>query len=250
MMRRSEDIAEALAYVDDCLSPAAAADFQRRLDSDPDMQRQVELWRKQNAAIRKAFATRRTTGESPVAVRGAANANRPAPANVARFPARDIARAPAAPPAGGDRRLARILGVFALAALTLAASATWRRSPAEAFQAEAIGAWRAYRSADILPPVVGTLADISPSLAALMATAWRVPASPAPARFAFDTARDGRRFGVLVGDGDGVPAFAPVAEAQSGTASAVWSDGRRLIALTGEGSAADALAEARRLSRP
>ena len=253
-MRRSEDIAEALAYVDACLSPNAAADFERQLDADPDLRRQVETWRKQNLAIRKAFESRRTTGDSPVAVRAAANGNRlgvvKAPAKVAPFPLRDLRLTPRPTPASGTGRFARLLGVFALTALILAASATWRPSRTEAFRAEAESAWRAYRGADVWPPLDDGQFKGSPALAAIMTVAWPVPASPAPAQFAFDTVRDGQRFGVLVGDGDGLPAFPPVADAESGTVSAVWSDGRQLIAIVGEGSAADVLAEAQRLARP
>jgi len=218
------------------------------------LRRNVEAWRRQNVAIRKAFETRRTTGDTPVAVRAAANANRAvlakAPANVARFPDRAGVIAPRPAPSVGVPRFARLVGLLALAALTLAASATWRPSRAEAFRAEADSAWRAYPSADVWPPLAEGRQDGSPSLAAIMSAAWPVPANPTPARFAFDTTRDGQRFGVLVGDGDGIPAFRPVADARSGTASAVWSDGRSLIALTGEGSVANVLAEAQRLSRP
>jgi len=253
-VRRSEDFAEAFGYVDACLSPSATAAFERRLESDPDLKRQVEVWRKQNVAIRKAFETRRTTGDSSVAIRAAANANRSAvassPANVAQFPGRELPLVPTPALAEGDGRLKRVLVVLALAALALLASATWRPNRAEAFRAEASSAWQAYRTADVWPPLDSGRFDGTASLAAIMAAAWPVPASPTPARFAFDTAKNGQRFGVLVGDSDGVPAFAPMLAAQAGTTSAVWSDGRRLIALVGEGGGGDALAEAWRLSRP
>ncbi len=251
-MRRSEDIAEALAFVDGCLKPKAGADFERRLAADPELKRQIEVWRKQNIAIRKGFATRRTTGDTPVAARAAANANRAVDAktasNVTRFPNREATLASLPVPGAGVSGCAKLVGAVALGALILTASATWRPSRTEAFRDEAVRAWQAYRGADLKPPTDGRI-EASLSLSAVMTSAWAVPADPAPARFALNAA-DGRRFGVLVGEGDGVAAFAPVAEVQAGTASAVWSDGRRLLGVVSEGSADDALAEARRLSRP
>ena len=44
-MRRAEQLAEALAYVDGCLASSAVADFERRLEADPVLKGEIELWR-------------------------------------------------------------------------------------------------------------------------------------------------------------------------------------------------------------
>jgi anti-sigma factor RsiW len=48
-------IAQALAYVDECLEPNERAEFERRLTKDPELAARVEQWRGQNDVIRRVF---------------------------------------------------------------------------------------------------------------------------------------------------------------------------------------------------
>src|SRR5579863_2574841 len=56
MQPRDEAIADALAYVDDCLQPDRRADFERLMADDREIAERVSAWRAQNTAIRAAFA--------------------------------------------------------------------------------------------------------------------------------------------------------------------------------------------------
>jgi anti-sigma factor RsiW len=49
-------LAQALAYVDECLTPEERRDFERRMAGDPALVARVEQWRAQNKAIRKVFS--------------------------------------------------------------------------------------------------------------------------------------------------------------------------------------------------
>ena len=58
-------LAQALAYVDDCLGPDQKREFERRLATDQSLAARVEHWRLQNEALRKTFGER-----PPAAIRG------------------------------------------------------------------------------------------------------------------------------------------------------------------------------------
>jgi anti-sigma factor RsiW len=49
------DPAETFAYVDDCLDPEARRAFEARLQTEPELRREVARWEAQNRAIRAAF---------------------------------------------------------------------------------------------------------------------------------------------------------------------------------------------------
>jgi len=49
-------LAQALAYADDCLAPDERRAFERRMAADPALAARIEQWRRQNEAIRQAFA--------------------------------------------------------------------------------------------------------------------------------------------------------------------------------------------------
>lgn len=255
-MRSPEDIAEALAYADGCLPAKAAAALERRLEGDAALKRDIEGWRRQNAAIRAAFEIRRSVDGGPPPLRGVANANRaagvPARSIVTRFPARrGTPAAPAIAARGRFGRVKRIAAILALAMLGLASSAPWTPNAAAQFRAEAERAWLTYGASESTPPPVGT--PLSPDLGplpGLMRKAWRVPGERSPASFAFDSTPDGKSFAVLIGVADAIPAFGVDLKEVDGGSSAVWSDGRRMIAIFGPEDAAATLAEARRLSRP
>jgi len=67
---RDSAIAEALAYVDDCLPPGDRRDFERKMASDRKVADRVEVWLAQNEAIRSAFRdTERRIGRASVASR-------------------------------------------------------------------------------------------------------------------------------------------------------------------------------------
>jgi anti-sigma factor RsiW len=49
-------LAQALAYVDECLAPEERRDFERQMAGDSGLAARVEQWRAQNKAIRKVFS--------------------------------------------------------------------------------------------------------------------------------------------------------------------------------------------------
>jgi anti-sigma factor RsiW len=66
-------LAQALAYVDECLAPQERRDFERRMAADPALVARIEQWRAQSKAIRRVFSenweqreqTRRAQFETP-----------------------------------------------------------------------------------------------------------------------------------------------------------------------------------------
>ncbi len=247
-MRAPGDSALALAYVDGCLPPAAAADFEARLRADAPLKAEVELWRRQNAALRQAFAPRRATGAAAPALRPAANFNARMAPNADIAVLKEMARAAAASPkpaaAGAPRRWWLALP----GCLALALSAAWPADPAAALRAEAEGAWRTYVGEAPAPTAASADAQgANPQLTALLKKSWRIPSASGAARFVLEAAPSGARLGVLAVEADAPPAFALSIQAQGDIASASWSDGRRLIAVTGAADAATIEAEARRL---
>ena len=247
-MRSPGDSALALAYVDGCLPPAAAAGFEARLARDAALKGDVDLWRRQNAALRQAFAPRRATGAAALALRPAANVNaRKASENVAAFPRPAGAGMPAPVAARPLRRWRWAVAACAVPAF----AAAWPVDPAAAVRAEAEGAWRTYIGAAAAPAGAPANAEgANPQLAALLGKSWRVPSASGAARFTVESAPSGVRLGVLAVEADAPPAFALQTWAQGDMASALWSDGRRLVAVTGATDAATVEAEARRLGAP
>ena len=57
-MTERSAIADAHAYVDNCLPAEARRAFEARLDEDPELRRRVETWQAQNEAIRAAYDVR------------------------------------------------------------------------------------------------------------------------------------------------------------------------------------------------
>jgi anti-sigma factor RsiW len=64
-MSAAATLAQALAYVDGCLSADQRREFERRLATDQGLAARVEQWRLQNEALRKTFGER-----APGAIRG------------------------------------------------------------------------------------------------------------------------------------------------------------------------------------
>ena len=132
--------AEMLAYADNCLEPARRAAFEAQMRAEPDIGLQIDEWRRQNNAIRDAFAG---VGERPAPIRlGVHNENAradwmPQPfktlrhLNQTRRSSRIAGReglfqTPAAPSSARRRsgRAARALAGLLLAAATMLVSAT------------------------------------------------------------------------------------------------------------------------------
>ena len=124
------DPAETLAYVDDCLDPAARSAFEARLQADPELRRDVARWESQNRAIRAAFGA---PPRSALDLGAASNENAARRAGAAARPADGAARPfgqarkrRAAPPSiaapravGPGRQARRLVGAVALAAAIL-----------------------------------------------------------------------------------------------------------------------------------
>ena len=124
------DPAETLAYVDDCLDPAARSAFEARLQADPELRRDVARWESQNRAIRAAFGA---SPRSALDLGAASNENATRRAGAAARPADDAARPfgqarkrRAAPPpivapraVGPGRQARRLVGAVALVAAIL-----------------------------------------------------------------------------------------------------------------------------------
>jgi anti-sigma factor RsiW len=121
----AETLAEALAYVDNCLDPTARRAFETRLGGDADLRREVAQWQAQNREIRCAFGA---SARDPLDLGRASNENgvrrlsEPArrPESAAReFGHVRVLRSPTQPAADWRRDSpgAAVRGVLALAAL-------------------------------------------------------------------------------------------------------------------------------------
>ena len=259
-MRRPEDTALALSYVDGCLAPSAIADFERRLADDGELKSDVELWKTQNDLIRRAFARRAKVGDAPVFLGSSANRDRPssrrAPErmaeNVTPFPMR--ARHVDGRAAVALRSPPILLHALAVASLAVVLALVGVNSPSPrdgGLRAEAAAAWRTYLGAAIRPPVAASDSlRASTRLDALLAGAFTIPGGHGPARVAFDVDDSGRLFLALVSPADAPASRDAGLAALEGGMSAQWSDGRRWITVFGESDATATAAEAVRLRSP
>lgn len=260
-MKRPEEIAMALSYVDHCLAPSAIADFERRLANDAELGAQVAVWRQQNDAIQNAFAGRRKVGGNPVGLAAPANLDRAAAtlsasqtaSNVTRFPVR--MRAVESRPTLDTRSppfFLRAIATALVAFILVLLSANTPTARSAEFRAEAAAAWQIYRGDATRPSANRSLPYGSPAtLDTLLANSFAIPGAHGPLRISFDVDDVGRHYLLAVSSID-----APAPEdtkievvAPPGGVSALWSDGRHWIALFGSSDAASTAEEAKRLRK-
>jgi len=257
-----------LAYVDDCLPPAARAAFEARLANDPALARRALRWKGQNQAIRAAFGgdnlrarildLTRQGGEDVGGDRmrsSSALARRPefAPARIAR--AGQIARTPAAPrPQARPRSAApfKAAATLALSALLIAISPlVGNPGPARGLDQAGIAAYRAFAAAPRAPVefATGDPAAAAAWLATELQRAIPAPATPvgfsligarlAPAGgstaafLVYETA-DRQRLGLLIEPLDAPPPFGPELVAINKLTAATWTGSGHGFALVGD----------------
>ena len=260
-MKRPEDVAMALSYVDNCLAPSAIAEFERRLTAEPELSALVAVWRQQNDAIRRSFAGRRKVGGNPVVVAAFANLDRTPSklgsgrmgSNVTPFRARKRelesrhAQDKRSPP-----HFLRAIAAASAAFFLVLFTANAPQPRGSEFRAEAAAAWQVYRDDAIHGPAHRSLLHgPTSSLDTLLADSFAIPGAHGPVRIALDNDDLGRHYLLAVSPVD-APALEDAViedEPQSGGASVLWSDGRHWIALFGPSDSVSTLAEAKRLRR-
>jgi hypothetical protein len=258
-MKRPEDVAMALSYVDNCLAPSAIADFERRLAAEPELSALVAVWRQQNDAIRRSFSGRRKVGGNPIVLAAYANLDRTRSklgsgrtgSTVTPFPARkrELASRPALDIRSPSYFL-RAIAIASAAFLLVLFSACAPPTRGSEFRAEAAAAWRVYRDDAIQAPAVWSMTrGPAASFDALLAGSFAIPGAHGPVRITFDIDDLGRHYLVAVSPADAPAPEDPEIEheAQSGGVSVLWSDGRRWIALFGPSDQGSTAAEAGRL---
>lgn len=260
-MKRPEDVALALSYVDNCLAPSAIADFERRLVADPELGAQVAVWRRQNEAIQHAFSGRRKVGGNPISLAASANLDRAAAKPIASQTASNVTSFPARRRAVESRPTLNILSSpffsHAIAAVSVAfilvlLSANAPTASRSEFRAEAAAAWQVYRGSASRPPANRSLPyGQRATLDTLLANSFAIPGAHGPLRISFDVDDVGRHYLLAVSMID-APAQeeAEIAfDAPTGGMSALWSDGYHWIALFGSSDVASTAEEAQRLSQ-
>lgn len=264
-MSAGAPLTQALAYVDDCLAPEERRAFERRMAADPALAARIEQWRRQNEAIRQAFAdTALAEGAAPAPatipppLRRDFGRRRQSPFD-ADAQGRSLARAGAPPQSheiarsAPSRRLPRPGFVLFAAALVLAWSAAPAPRDASADLAgAAFSAFRTFADGDALEFATTETAALEtwlrrrlggwlalPDLGAAGFTLVGgrvISGAEGPAAFALYRDRAGARLGLTVESGE---AAAPPVIRASGAlvATALAAPGPEqatLIAVKGE----------------
>lgn len=231
-------LAQALAYVDDCLAPGERRDVERKMAADPDLAEKIQQWRRQNEAIRLAFADQEPGEHEGAAESAPPIAIAPLPArrefgrrdaSETNIQTRRLAR-PGAPPRHIAKRSARWRycrrrgSVLIAACLALAWSAAPApRDPSAPLASAAFSAFRTF--ADNASPEFATAdaaalaAWLRPRLGAsivlpdLGAAGFTliggrvISGAEGPAAFALYRNLAGARIGLSVESGEAAPAF-------------------------------------------
>jgi anti-sigma factor RsiW len=260
---RDGAIAQALAYVDDCLPPNDRRDFEKKMACDPSVGDRVRVWLAQNQAIRAAFGEAEPrVGRSPVSARDFSR-RPPDPGAAARF-IQERRRAPRAGASaiGGRQgqeacqpsvdfgngligRLRRV-GLAALGALLILPASVGPGSHERAahFADAAIAAYRTVELASSDPKVLERwfapqffrpidVPDLAAAGYALVG--GRVtPGAEGPAAFALYVNGEGERIGLMVEPSDS-PDIARSIFDSTGDIAAVSIAARAPAALTAVG---------------
>jgi anti-sigma factor RsiW len=260
MQPRDHAVAEALAYVDDCLPPNRRGDFERMMAADPELADRVSIWRAQNAAIRAAFAD--GAARRALAIGRESFPRTSDPGRAARFveelrrgarsgeqldgPAASreapVARAKTWHGLGVGRRLARAMVVLAAAVFVCVVSAGLGAGDrAKHFADAAFAAFRAYagqraRSVEVATSDVTALEKwlrpqlaspvIVPALdgAGFVLVGGRVtPGAESAAAFVLYQNAEGERLALTIEPGESPPAREPLIVAAGDTLAASFS---------------------------
>lgn len=262
--------AEMLAYADNCLEPSRRAAFEALMRSEPDISLQIDEWRRQNNAIRAAFAG---AGERSPPSRDLAPKNENARAdwmpqpfktlrrlNDARMPARTsrqgaVARAAPATnaarlhPGRGVKLLAGLLVVGA-AILTSATDAGLGAAPEEAVSA-GLAAYRTYALGVTTPVEYATrdgqalgrwlasqIARATPvpdfsALGLTLVGGRIIPGARGPAAFVIYEGRDHRRVGLIAESFDAPAPMSLKTRGLNGLQFVYWTGAGHGFALFG-----------------
>jgi anti-sigma factor RsiW len=256
------DAAEAFAYVDNCLEPAARRAFEARLRDSAELRRQIALWESQNSAIRAAYGAP-VSARATLDLGSVSNENLPvwmAPAAQIRragatvdrgeagvWPPRAEAVARRASPLAACRRW---LAVAALAAGLIVVGASseppWPRDKLigaglSAYRAFATSAAVEFRASDPetltkwFAPQFARCAVVPPIASnELTLLGGRIaPGTTAAAAFVIYEDRRGERVGLMIEPFDAPSPSKPVLSRIAGVSVAVWSDARRGFVATG-----------------
>ena len=276
--------ADMLAYADDCLAPSKRAAFEALMRCEPEIGLQIDEWRRQNNAIRAAFAglgDRPASGRALTADNGRARADwMPQPfktllrlndARAVPFAVRPVSAAQAkrvgTSATGGSRYGVKLLAGLLLSGAAVLASATSAGLIAARADVVAAGvaAYRVYglgvttpveyvtRDTRLLDRWLGSqiaratpLPDFS-TLGLTLVGGRIVPGARGPAALMIYEDRDHRRVGLVAESFDAPAPIDPKTGAADGLQFAFWTGSRHAFALINQQGGED-LAELGRLA--